>query len=264
MNLTDTHCHLDYELFDQDRDEVVRQARDAGLTRILNPGIDLESSKSAIGLAQQYSQVFAAVGVHPNSSKSWDASTLKELTTLSENAKVVAIGEIGLDYYRATAPRYVQEQVLHHQLDLAAKRELPVIIHNRDAMDDIMWKLSDWREELAATNSPLSNRPGVLHSFSGDKEHAQRYVDMNFFIGITGPVTFNKADDLREIVRTIDMDKLLIETDSPFLTPHPFRGKRNQPGNVKYVAEKIAEIRSISMEDLAEKTTANATKLFNW
>jgi len=262
--LTDTHCHLDFTLFNNDRETAVSRARDAGVIRILNPGIDVESSRAAVEIAETTPEVFAACGVHPNDALTWKADTLDELRKLAGHEKIVAIGEIGLDYYRDRTPEDVQKLVFRSQLTLAAELGLPVIIHNRQASEDIMDMLAVWHQELIASGSPLVQSPGVLHSFSADIITARRALELNFFIGITGPITFRNADDLRQIIRSIPLSSLLIETDSPFLTPHPHRGERNEPAFVRWVAEKISEVHNLPIQVVAEKTTSNSNLLFGW
>lgn len=264
MSLTDTHCHLDFDRYQQDREQVITEAVEAGLVRMLNPGIDVASSQAAIQLAQDNDRVYAAVGVHPNNSTTWEASTLPALLDMAAHAKVVAIGEIGLDYYRDRAPRYVQEQVFHHQLTLAAELALPVIIHNREATDDILRMLTTWHKTLVESRSPLVERPGVLHSYSGNLEQAQEAMGLNFYLGFTGPVTFHNAPELQEVVKQLPLDQILIETDAPFLTPHPHRGRRNHPKHVELIAEKIAALHDVPLAEVAEKTRTNAARLFNW
>ena len=262
--LADTHCHLDFRAFDSDRQEVVDGASANGISRILNPGINIDSSHAAVGIADTYPGVFAAVGVHPNDTKSWRLTSLRSITKLAKHPKVRAIGEIGLDYYRDYSPHELQKEIFRAQLDLAAELSLPVVIHNRDADVDMLPILGAWHSELVSSRNPLAERPGVLHSFSGDLESAKRAVSWNFFLGITGPVTFKKADTLREIVREIPVESLLIETDAPFLTPHPHRGKRNEPSHVRFIAGKIAEIKETSIEEVGQSTSENAERLFIW
>ena len=262
--LTDTHCHLDFADFDQDRELVISRAREAGLERILNPGTDLTTSRAALKLAEQNDEIYAAVGVHPNSALSWNGDTGGELEELASHPKAKAIGEIGLDYYRKGAPIEVQRTVFTAQLSLAAKMGLPVIIHNRDACEDVMGILDGWVDELKKNNSKLVDRPGVLHSFSGNLAMAEWAVERNFFIGLTGPVTYRNADLLRQVVARVPLENVLIETDSPFLTPHPFRGKRNEPAHVRLIAGKIGELRTIEMEVVAQASTRNAGRLFCW
>lgn len=262
--LTDTHCHLDFDAFSGDREQVLMRARATGLVRILNPGIDLETSRAAIQLAEKYSEVYAAVGVHPNSAMGWDKHTFKQLSVLASHPKVVAIGEIGLDYYRDRAPKDVQKQVFIEQLELAVEKELPVVLHNREASDDILNILKGWQAELVKSGTKLAVRPGVWHSFSASLEIVQQALLLGFNIGITGPVTFRNAPELQAIVKALPIERLLIETDAPFLTPHPLRGQRNEPSYVTRVAEKIAELMGLPLLTVTNITTANADRLFHW
>jgi len=277
--LVDTHCHLNFDSFEPDRQAVLERARQEGVARILNPGIDLGTSRAAVALAEAVPEVYAAVGVHPNDADTWDATALSELRALAQHPKVVAIGEIGLDDYWEKTPRPLQEQVLQAQLDLAAELGLPVIIHIRNAraaggsgpnctMQDALAILGAWQRGLAASavsaTRALAQRPGVLHSFSDSLEFARAATAANFYIGITGPVTFKNADELRRVAGQVSQERLLIETDAPFLTPHPHRGERNQPAYVRFIAEKIAGLRSLQVEQFAEIITENAERLFLW
>ena len=269
--LTDTHCHLDFDNFDNERKEVIDRARSAGVVRILNPGINILTSENALKLAQQYPEVYAAVGVHPNEAYSWDEETIKRLRILAAQPSVVAIGEIGLDYYRDRTPPEKQIKIFKSQLDLAAELGLPVIIHTRNSSTDDEKAISDainiltiWIGKLNNSNSELAVCPGVLHSFSGDLVSAHNAIKLNFCLGITGPVTFKNSDELQQVVGSIPLKNILIETDAPFLTPHPFRGKRNEPAYVKYVAEKIAEIQELSYDIVVETSQINAERIFRW
>jgi TatD DNase family protein len=273
VNLVDTHCHLDFTAFDEDREAVVERARQAGVQRILNPGIDLATSRRAIDLASdaRFPEVYAAVGVHPNDANSWTADTLDELYRLAQHPKVVAMGEIGLDYYRERAPHALQQTILEQQLALAFRCQKPVIIHlrNSDSQDrtatlDLLAILRKWWYMLRAENSTLSQAVGVLHSFSETEAIALQALEMNFWIGVTGPVTFRNAVDTQTLVSRLPLDRLLIETDAPFLTPQPKRGQRNEPGYVHWVAEKIACLKDLTLAEVARITTENATRLFNW
>lgn len=254
--LIDTHCHLDFESFDEDREAVVARALAAGVTQMVVPGLDLENCRTILALTEKYDAVFAAVGIHPNSSAEWQDSWVGVLRDLAQQPKVVAIGEIGLDYYWDKSPKAVQHRALALQLELAAELNLPVIIHNREANADVLQQLSE---------SPLVGRdnPGVLHSFAADWETAVSALDLGYYLGFTGPVTFKKADDLREIAQKVPDDRILVETDAPFLTPHPYRGKRNEPAYVAYVAEKLAEVRGVNTAVFAQQTTENAHRLFS-
>jgi TatD DNase family protein len=259
MSLTDTHCHLYFKNYLNDLDEVFKRAWKAGIERILIPGIDLPSSQKAIDLAESESRLFASVGIHPNSSSAWDSGTLEHLEMMAGHPKVIAIGEIGLDYYRDRAPREHQKRVFQEQLGLAKHLDLPVVIHTRNASPDDRSCITDTLEMLTGLGVT-----GVLHSFSGNFTDLEKTIEIGFYIGITGPITFKNADELRQIAASVTLDRLLIETDGPFLTPHPFRGKRNEPAYVRFVAEKIADIRGVSLKEVAELTTENARRLFNW
>ncbi len=255
MTLIDTHCHLDFDRFDEDRDEVVARATAVGVQRIIAPALDLQNCEAVLALTGRYEGVYAAVGVHPNSSAEWRDGWIGALREMAQGEKVVAIGEIGLDYYWGDAPKPAQRRALGRQLELAAELGLPVIIHNREASADVIALLRE---------SPLAYREnaGVLHSFSADWETAAAALDMGFYLGFTGPVTFKKAAELRRIAVKAPLDRILVETDAPFLTPHPYRGKRNEPAYVRFVAERIAEERGMDAAVFAQHTAENAQRLF--
>ncbi|HLD94305.1 MAG TPA: TatD family hydrolase [Anaerolineales bacterium] len=261
--LIDTHCHLDYEDFDSDRTQVISRAVDSEVSIMVNPSTDLESSEAVVKLVAEHKELFAAVGVHPNFSDDWNSENRAKLKSFAPHKKVVAIGEIGLDYYWNKSPKDVQRKVFRDQLDLAAEFELPVIVHNRESSDDVMSLLLDWHESLPA-NSQLIDRPGVLHSFSGDGAMAEKAIAAKFFIGFTGPLTFKNAKSLQEIASEMPLENILVETDSPFLTPHPHRGQRNEPARVKLVAEKLAELKDLTLDEVAAATTRNAHRLFRF
>ncbi len=265
MELVDTHCHLDHNFFDEDRDEVIARAMKAGVSRFVVPGLDIDTSRAAIKLAERYESIYAAVGFHPNDigpDPGPPEAALKEIWRLSKHPKVVAIGEIGLDYHWDKTPRAIQWKWLNLQLKLAAERSLPVILHNRNSTADILAILKEWHTTLQGT--PLAKRPGVLHSFSGTWIDAEETLEMNFYIGITGPVTFKKSTDTKTVAARLPEDRLLLETDSPYLTPEPYRGKRNEPGYLRYIAEEIAALREESRKLTAENTTRNAAALFRF
>jgi TatD DNase family protein len=277
MRLSDTHCHLDLNNFDEDRAAVLERAWQAGLTRILIPALTLSSSRSTVKLAKSHPWLFTAIGVHPNEATTWNEQSAAELEELANSAanskKIVAIGEIGLDYYRDYAPPELQKTILQRQLELAAKLDLPVIIHLREVADarsdgpctaDLMDILRDWAADLKSGNEALAERPGVLHSFSGSLETAQAAIQLGFFIGISGPVTFKNARQRQAITTELPLERLLTETDAPFLAPHPHRGQRNEPSYVKLMAEQIASLHSRSLEEIAAITSANANRLFRW
>jgi TatD DNase family protein len=263
--LTDTHCHLNLNIFQEDLVQYLDRAWEAGIDRILVPGIDVETSRVAVALADRHPQLYAAVGVHPGDASAWNDGSAAALRELAQHPKVVAIGEIGLDYYRDRSPRPMQREVFRAQLDLAGELELPVVIHNRESIDDLWADLSSWREELARANLPLANRPGVLHSFDGTISTALNAVEQGFFIGISGPVTFKNARERQEVAAGLPLNHLFIETDAPYLTPHPHRGQwPNEPAFVKFVACKIAELRQQPVEEVARITWENAIHLFVW
>ncbi len=251
----DTHAHLNDKSLQKDIPGAIRRAAEHGVNRVICPGYNLATSRSAAQIAAEYKNVWASVGVHPHDSKHFDDVALRELRHLAEQPKVVAIGEIGLDYYRDLSPRPVQESVFRMQTALAKELGLPIIIHNRDAGADILRILK---------NEGVPEAGGVLHCFSEDADYALDVIEMGFYIGIAGPVTFSKSTDLREAVKAAPIERILVETDSPYLTPEPFRGRRqNEPALVHIVAQKVAEIRNLDVADLAKITTDNALKLFS-
>lgn len=264
FSLTDTHCHLDFSSFALDRDEVVERARTAGLDRILNPGIDIGTSEAALILADTFPEVYIAVGIHPNSALSWNSESYQVLENLARHPKVVAVGEIGLDYYRKDAPVDVQKYVFQAQLELASDLDLPVIIHNRDAYDDMYEIIDNWIKVLRNRKSELVNKPGVFHSFSGNLNQALWAVERKFYIGITGPVTFQNSSRLQQVAGEVPPDNLLVETDAPYQTPYPHRGERNEPAHIPLITGKIAELRTIDKDEVAKATSNNAARLFCW
>ena len=262
--LVDSHCHLDLDQFDVDRAAVLARARDAGVRLIVNPGIDLPHSRGALALAGQIPEVVAAVGIHPNSSGDFNAATLDEVRKLAHRSKVVAIGEIGLDYYWDDVAPAQQKVAFRAQLNLAAELGLPVIIHNRDATDDVAEILRAWVNGEAFARSPLAKRPfaGVLHAFSGDLALAQEAYTWNFVLSLGGPVTFKNARKLQALAPLLRMDRLMLETDAPYLTPHPYRGARNEPANVTFVCAQLAHLFGVAQEEIATSSTALALRFF--
>ncbi|MEK4094447.1 TatD DNase family protein [Bacillus sp. RC55] len=251
--LFDTHSHLNAEQFEEDLQEVIARMKEAGVTYTVVVGFDEVTIKKAIELAEAYDFIYAAVGWHPVDAIDMKEEHLAWLEELAAHPKVVAIGEMGLDYHWDKSPKEIQKEVFRKQIALAKKVKLPIIIHNRDATQDIVDILE---EENAAEVG------GIMHCFSGSAEVAQRCVDMNFLISLGGPVTFKNAKKPKEVAMEIPLEKLLIETDCPYLTPHPFRGKRNEPSYVKLVAEEIANLKGISYDEVAQVTTKNAKSLF--
>jgi len=259
--LADTHCHLMLSDFDQDLPQVLARAWEAGVNRLLVPGLDLATSRSAVELAEQHPQVFAAIGVHPHYAETWNNVTETELRMLARSPKVVAIGEIGLDYYRNLSPPETQRTIFKAQLDLAAELERPVVIHNRQSIDDVMAHLLTWSMDLP---QGLVGKAGVLHANSANLEIADKAIAAGFYIGVAGPVTYPNAETLRQITTRLPIERQILETDAPFLAPNPNRGQRNEPAYLRLVAERFATLHGISLVDAAKKTSQNATNLFNW
>lgn len=257
----DTHCHLTSQAFDIDRKQVIDRASENGVYKIVVPGMDLESSREAIALAQKYSSIYAAVGFHPHHANQWTSSCREEMLSLSKSPKVVAIGEIGLDYFRNFSPRKQQREVFHAQLEIATELNLPVIIHNREATSDIIEYLSLWSKKQKRMNRKAV---GVLHAFSADVSIAFQAIDAGFLVGIAGPITFKSAEGLKEVAIKIPFSSLLIETDAPYLTPHPHRGKRNEPAYVVLVAEHLSRIKGQDIQTTARITSVNSAGLFGW
>lgn len=252
--LIDTHAHLDFDNFQIDFQEVIKRAEDNGVKRVINIASSPKSNKHVISLLKKHNNFYAALGIHPHDSRLASDEDYGYIKTQAKNEKrVVAIGEIGLDFhYNHSAPE-IQKSVFRSFIRLAKELKLPVIIHDREAHEE---SLAILREENAQETG------GVFHCFSGDYEFAKKILDFGFYISITGVVTFKKSHTLHEVVRKCPLDRLLVETDCPFLTPEPFRGKRNEPSYVKFVAEKIAELKNISYDETARQTTKNAETLF--
>lgn len=249
----DTHAHLFMKDFENDLDSVIQKSLENGIDFILVPATDLETSQKAIELSNKYENIYAAVGIHPQDSSNWNSSDLEKLSELAEHPKVVAIGEIGLDYYYDYSPKEKQIEAFRAQLELALKKKYPAIIHNRQADEDTMEIVEEFtRKGLKAQ----------FHCFAGDIKMAKRLVELGHFISFTGNITYKKADDLREIIKCIQLENMLLETDSPFMAPLPHRGKRNEPTNVKINAGMIAELQHLSLEDVARTTNYNVYRLF--
>jgi TatD DNase family protein len=264
ISLTDTHCHLYLPQFDDDRDNVIKQAIDSGISRILVPGIDIRTSEQALNLCALYPTVlYAAVGIHPNSKNDFNEKSILQLETMAKSDHAVAIGEIGLDYYRLGNSIEYQKRMFRSQLEIASKLNLPVCIHNRDASKDIIEITENCGTHITEINAQFPSR-GVFHSFSGSLELANKILNLGFYIGLTGPITYPGNIDLRKVVNTLPLDKLLIETDSPYLPPHPFRGQRNVPFYVKYIAQQLSEIKKMEISLIISATTKNASDLFRW
>ena len=253
VDYIDTHAHLDLAEFAPDRDAVIDRARKAGVRRMITVGIGMAECRAALALASRHSDIYAAIGVHPHNASSLDLAALDFLEQHATNEKVVALGEMGLDFYRDRSPRADQERCFRAQLDLARSLRLPVIVHDRDAHAETLALL---RAERAADVG------GVIHCFSGDMRMARACIDLGFYISIPGTVTFKNARNLHAVAQQIPLERMLIETDCPYLVPVPFRGKRNEPAYVVHVAARIARLREVSAAEVAAATSANARRLF--
>jgi len=282
MILIDSHCHIDGEAFDDDRDEVVQRAKDAGVEMMLNVGTGDPHSddfRRAVAVAERYAGVYASVGVHPHDAKLYDDRAEQHLIELTKNEKVIAWGEIGLDYYYDHSPRDVQREVFRRQIRTARSLGLPVIVHSRDADDETVEILSEEfgrstdtlvRSSLAESGSRRSDAhadksvrsPGIMHCFGGTPEMALALMEIGFLISFAGNVTFKKAENLRDAARVVPLDRLLVETDCPFLTPVPFRGKRNEPSFVVHTAQFLADFYGVTVETVGKHTTRNFLELF--
>ncbi len=251
--LFDTHAHYDDERFEQDRYEIIEEAHNNGISYILNASCNIATAIESIALSQKYEYIYAAVGIHPHNVDEANKNTIPALMDFAEKKKVVAIGEIGLDYYYDISPKELQKKWFAAQIEMAKAIKKPIIVHDRDSHEDIIKII---KEENAKEIG------GVLHCFSGSVEMAKEVLKNNFYISLGGPVTFKNARKTVEVAKYVPLERILIETDSPYLTPEPFRGKRNNSKFVKYIAQKIAEIKGISFEEVAQETTRNAKELF--
>jgi len=249
----DTHAHLFFENFKDDIDEVINRSAQNGVDYIIIPATDIKTAKEAIALSEKYEQIYATVGVHPHDTKDWNDSLIKEIEELTMHPKVVGIGEIGLDYYYDFSPKEQQIKAFKAQLDLSLKLELPVVIHNRDSDEDMMKIIQDYCG---------TGLKAQFHCFNASLDDAIEFMRMNHFISFTGNITYKKSDSLREILKSINLNHLLLETDAPFMTPVPFRGKRNEPVNVKYVAQQVADVHKLSIEDVGRITSLNTFRFF--
>ena len=255
VSLVDTHCHLDMKTYNDDLDAVLERAAEHGVHTIITIGIDLESSRRAVKLAEKYACLKATVGIHPHDVDDTGPKTYSALADLVEANRnlIVGYGEIGLDYFKEYSAADNQRLHFANQLSLARELQLPVVIHDRDAHDDTLRLLKA---------SGATEFGGVMHCFSGDLVFARKVLELGFFISFPGVVTFKNAIELQEVARAIPLESILVETDGPYLAPHPMRGKRNEPVNVLYTAAHIAELRNIPLDEVARQTTANAARLF--
>ena len=256
LDLFDTHCHLDLDVYDGDRDEVFARAHAAGVRRFVNPAFDLASSARAAALAGRREDTWAAVGIHPNAAGELDDAALAALRAMAGQPRVVAIGEIGLDFHWNSFPPDIARSAFARQIGLARELRKPIIIHCRDAMADVL-------DVLATANPGDDAAPVLLHAFSGDADQARTAVERGYLIGLGGPLTYKRADDLRAIACSVPLASIVLETDAPYLSPHPFRGRRNEPCHVADVAVRLAAIRGIDLSEIARQTTLNAHRFFN-
>lgn len=252
MKVFDSHCHLDDEKFDPDREEAYRRMLDAGVEGCVCVGSDLPSSRRCQAFAESHAAVYAAVGVHPHEAKDAPAGYLDQLAGMLKKQKTVALGEIGLDYYYDFSPRDIQKKVMAEQIDLALEMDVPVIFHIRDAHGDMVDCFRRCKKLPA----------GIIHCFSGSAETAKEYVRMGFYVSFAGPLTFKKAPHLWEAAQAVPLDRLLVETDSPYLAPEPVRGRRNEPANVVRVLEKLSALRGVSEEEMARIIWENTCRVY--
>jgi TatD DNase family protein len=266
--IVDTHCHLDLRQFDADREAVIQRAAEKGVTRLINPAIDLSSCRRILALTEQYPGVYAALGVHPNDCADFDNETLDALRDLAQHPKVVAIGEIGLDYYWERVDHQQQAFALHSQLELAAELKLPVILHTRNGRDgdaacsrDLMYHISQWVSEIRLSQAD-HDIMGVWHAFSGELEDARRAYELGLLLGIGGPATFQNARKLQGLIPQLWLDRLILETDAPYLAPHPYRGQRNEPAYLPLVAAKLGDLFGVTTDEITAQTTATARRCF--
>ena len=249
----DTHSHLFYPNFSDDLDQVIANAKEALVDYIIVPATDIKTAKEVLQLTEKYDIIYGAVGIHPHDTKDWNSTLINEIKAIAAHEKIVAIGEIGLDYYYDYSPKEKQIESFKAQLDLALELNLPAIIHNRDSDEDMMEIIGSYCGK---------GLKAQFHCFNGSIEDAKELMTMGYMLSFTGNITFKKADELREILKITRIDQLLLETDSPFLSPEPIRGKRNEPANVKYIAEKIAEVHNLSIEEIGKITSYNVFRMF--
>ncbi|MBW2622856.1 MAG: TatD family hydrolase, partial [Deltaproteobacteria bacterium] len=253
LELIDSHAHLDMKQFDSDRDEVLDRAMEAGLTHIITIGTDVESSSQAVALSEKYDFISATIGYHPHDARHLTNDKLDRLRELARSHRVVGFGEIGLDFFKNYSPHHIQRKSFDDLINLGVELELPLIIHDREAHEQTF-------DQLFAMKNKLKG--GVIHCFSGDYNLARRYLDLGFHISFPGWITFPKLESIREVAARLPLDSLLVETDCPFLAPVPKRGKRNEPGYVRYTAAELARVRNQPVEEVASATTKNARDLF--
>ncbi len=261
MRFVDTHCHLNFDVFTANIDQVLQRAQEAGVIRIVVPGIDVDTSRKAVELASKYECIYASIGIHPNEADKFEESELKVFEDLITEAKVVAVGEIGLDYYHhpETGPR--QNGLLDAMLLLASLNNKPVLLHSRNALIPLISKIKNWVESQKSVDNRCF---GVFHGFEGSASQARQIQAMNMVIGVGGPVTFKNAIDKHIMVQEVGIENIVLETDSPLLSPHPFRGQTNEPFRIPLIADKISSLLQIPVEQVSKSTKPNAQSLFRW
>jgi TatD DNase family protein len=257
MELVDSHCHLNYDYAPKSADDLVREAHEAGISRLLTVGTDLGALEAMVAISERHEHVYHTVGVHPHEASTMAPGDLERLEQAAAHPKCRAIGEIGLDYHYDHSPREVQRAQLEQQLGLALKVGLPVVIHSRDAEDDLLAALTAYAGHVAP-----GAIPGVIHCFSGTQKFGQACLDLGFYISFSGILTFKTAEELRAAARAFPLERLLVETDSPYLAPIPYRGKKCEPSMVRMTAQKLAEVKGLAIEEIAKATTANAKRVF--
>ena len=256
----ETHAHYDDDAFDEDRDKLLNEVNSEGVEYIVNVGASIESTKSSIALSEKYPFVYAAAGVHPNETGELTDKDMQWLKEQFENKNVIAVGEIGLDYYWDEPDRSIQKKWFESQLLIALEVNKPIIIHSRDAASDTYEILSEYMKKYNEKSKDLS--PGVIHCYSYSSQMALDYVNMGFYIGVGGVLTFKNSKKLKEVVEAVPIDRIVLETDSPYLSPEPFRGKRNNSANLKYIAQKLAELKNMEYDEIISVTRKNAMELY--
>lgn len=259
MLFVDTHCHLDFDAYKNDLDDVIKRAVDEGVSRIVVPGLNLESSRKVVDLAVRYNEVYGAVGIHPSDADTWQPNQLAEFEALVKDPKIVAVGEIGLDFFHRKDNFSLQKEILEIFLELALRHNKPVILHSRNCLQD----LADIIEKHQPTTG-VKKLQAAFHAFEGDLEEARKLSSLGYYIGAGGPVTYKNAAIKQEVFSKIDLSHVLLETDGPFLAPQAHRGKRNEPAFIPFIAEKIAELRQCDIKEVADATNENAKNLFYW
>jgi TatD DNase family protein len=257
VSLIDSHCHLDHDYSPKTLEMIIQEAKDSEVETLVTIGTDLNDFQKVQTISENHPQVYHTIGVHPHEAKSLNDSDLSKIESFAKHPKCKAMGEIGLDYHYENSPKETQMLRLEQQLDLALRMKLPVVIHSRDAEEDLLGLLKNYSSKLDG-----SQVPGVIHCFSGTVTFGQHCLDLGFYISFSGILTFKKADEVRTAAKLFPLDRILVETDSPFLAPIPFRGKKCEPSMVKFTAQKLAEIRNLSFDEIASQTTLNAKKLF--